>query len=114
MVIEDYLAQEFTLAIASLYPELNPLLEQCYLKVVERLVRRLSKRFYCAVIYSPESLFPEIKHQQPRFREVARSVGMTDAVCINATPLVRDPLSKLKQEDHRLWLELHWLLKSDS
>ncbi|MHC5934704.1 hypothetical protein [Nostoc sp.] len=42
-------------------------------------------------------------------REVAEYAGLIEVICLNATHLLRDPISKVKQTDPRLWLELQWL-----
>ncbi|CCH68192.1 hypothetical protein RINTHH_20370 [Richelia intracellularis HH01] len=46
---------------------------------------------------------------QNLLREIAESMGLVQVVLLNATRLLRDPMSKLKQADPRLWLELHLL-----
>lgn len=43
------------------------------------------------------------------FREIAENMGLMQVVFMNATRLLRDPKSRLKQADPRLWLELHFV-----
>ncbi|NET53067.1 MAG: hypothetical protein F6K09_31695 [Merismopedia sp. SIO2A8] len=47
------------------------------------------------------------------YREIAQNMGLSEVVCMNATRLVRDPMSKLRQEDQRLWLELQWIVSQE-
>jgi hypothetical protein len=38
-------------------------------------------------------------------------MGLAEVVFLNANRLVKDPLSKIKEQDFRFWLELCWIAK---
>jgi hypothetical protein len=50
--------------------------------------------------------------QRYALREIAENMGLVEVVCINATRLLRAPMSNLKDADPRFWLELHLLLRN--
>ena len=109
MISEEQLAKEFTQVLDRIYPRVGRQLHRCYVKVVEFYVKRLGRRLHYIVIYSPAYLCPALQVQRGILREVAENMGLMDVVIVNATQLLRDPMSKVKQEDSRFWLELHWI-----
>ena len=38
-------------------------------------------------------------------------MGLVQVVFRNASRLLRDPMSKIKQSDPRMWLDLQWVSK---
>ena len=109
MISQEKLAQEFTQVVERVYPRTGRLLQRCYVKVVEFYLRRLRKRFYYITVYCPESLCPTLQVHRHVLKEIAENMGLIDVVFVNATRLLHDPMSKIKTEDPRFWLELHWL-----
>jgi hypothetical protein len=105
----EYLAQEYITLVNNYHPTAGELLDYCYVKILECYLERMEKRFYYIGVYYPDAISTEIKKQQDDLREVAENMGLIAVVCINATRLVRDPVAKLKEENPRLWLELHWV-----
>ena len=110
MISEEYLVKEFTTVIERFYPEAGELLRHCSVKVIRYSYGKPSKLLEYIGIYCPQHLFAAVEKNKDTYREVAQQMGLAEVVCRNATRLVRDPLSKLKREDPRLWLELHWLV----
>jgi hypothetical protein len=54
-------------------------------------------------------MMPYVQAQKEILREIADNMGLVQVVCINAKPILRDPMSKLKKTNPRLWLELQWV-----
>ncbi|AFZ60277.1 hypothetical protein ACOWPH_18725 [Anabaena sp. PCC 7938] len=107
MIAEDILAKEFTRVVNHYYPNTGELLEKCHVKVITCFWGRPAKRFQYIGIYCSEDLMPYVKAQKEILREIAGNMGLIQVVCMNAKRLLRDPMSKLKQSEPRLWLELH-------
>ncbi len=106
MIAEDVLANEFTKIVNHYYPKTGELLDGCYVKVITCFWGRPAKRFQYIGIYCSDDKIPLIKAQREILREVAENMGLIQVVCMNAKRLLRDPMSKLKQSEPRLWLEL--------
>lgn len=109
MISKEYLAHEFAKVVDRIYPKLGKLLQSCYIKVVEFSVKRLDKRFYYITIYCPDNLISELQSEKSLLKDVAENMGLVDVTCLNATKLLRDPLSHLKQDSPHLWMELYWI-----
>lgn len=109
MIKPEYLAQEYVSLVKNYYPMTGELLEYCYVKILECYLERSGKRFYYVGVYYPEGMLAVIQEQQNVLKDIAENMGLVAVVCINATRLVRDPVSNLKQENPRLWLELYWV-----
>lgn len=107
MIAEDILAQEFTRILDHYYPDLGEILENCYVKVITSFWGRPARRFQYIGIYCSDDIMPLVQSQKEILREVAENMGLIQVVCINAKRLLRDPLSKLRQSEPRLWLDLH-------
>jgi hypothetical protein len=54
-------------------------------------------------------LFASINAYKDVFRDVVQDLGICEAVCINATRIIRDRASRLKEKNPILWLELQWV-----
>ncbi|XWK91200.1 MAG: hypothetical protein U7127_14460 [Phormidium sp.] len=109
MISEEYLAHEFAKIVDRIHPRLGKLLQSCYVKVVEFSIKRLRKRLYYITIYCPDHLIPELQAEKSLLKDIAENMGLVDVTCLNATKLLRDPLSQLKQENPHLWMELYWI-----
>jgi hypothetical protein len=106
MITEDILAKEFTRVINQYYPKSGEVLARCYVKVITCFWGRPAKRFQYIGIYCSEEIMAHVQAHKEIFREVADNMGLIQVICMNARRLLRDPMSKLKQSDPRLWLEL--------
>ena len=54
-------------------------------------------------------MLPYIETKKNIFREIAENMGLAQVVFLNSSRLLRDPMSKLKHADPRLWFDLHLL-----
>ncbi|MBD2386482.1 hypothetical protein [Cylindrospermum sp. FACHB-282] len=106
MIAEDILAKEFTKVVNHYYPKTGELLDGCYVKVITCFWGRPAKRFQYIGIYCSADMIPHVLAHKHILREVADNMGLIQVVCMNAKRLLRDPMSKLKQSEPRLWLEL--------
>ncbi|OLP17296.1 hypothetical protein BST81_15890 [Leptolyngbya sp. 'hensonii'] len=112
---EEGLSQEFRDLVDFVYPSVGALLQQCYVKVIFSTWGNPPKRLQYIGVYSPGDALPTMQLQKSKLRRVAQIIGLQDVVCINATRIVRDPMSKLRTSDPRFWLELQWIIsQSDS
>ena len=109
MITEEHLAKEFTTVVKYVYPVAGQLLCSCYVKVINSYWGRPPKRLQYIGIYCPDKMIASVLEQRDVLREVAENMGLVEVVCINATRLVRDPMSKLKHTEPRFWLELQWI-----
>lgn len=109
MISRDYLVHEFVHLVRKYYPETEVFLNQCHVKILECYLERSGRQFYYLGIYYPQEVHSQLSAHQDAFKDIAENMGLIEVVCINATRLVRDPLSKLKQENPRFWLELQWI-----
>ncbi len=109
MITEDILAKEFTRVINDYYPKVGELLDACYVKVIVSYWGRPPKRLQYVGIYCSDEMKPYIQAYKNVLREVADNMGLVQVVFVNVSRLVRDPKSKLKEADPRMWLELHWV-----
>lgn len=106
MITEDILAQEFKRVINLYYPKVGQLLEGCHVKVITCSWGRPARRLQYIGIYCTEPMMPYIQAHKELLREIADNMGLVQVVCMNAKRLLHDPLSKLRNSDPRLWLEL--------
>jgi hypothetical protein len=107
MIAEDILAEEFTRIVDHYYPHLGEILEHCHVKVITSFWGRPARRFQYVGIYCSDDIMPLVQAHKEILREVADNMGLIQVVCLNAKKLLRDPLSKLRQSEPRLWLDLH-------
>jgi hypothetical protein len=92
------------------HPRVGDLLRHCHIKLVTAHWGRPPRRLDYIAIYCPDTLMNDISAHKEAFRSISRYMGLAEPVCMNATRLLRDPMSKLKQVAPRFWLELHRLL----
>ena len=109
MISEDILAKEFIRVVNHYYPKVGELLDGCHVKVITCFWGRPPKRLQYIGIYCSDEVMPYVQAQKDVLREVADNMGLVQVVLLNATRLLRDPMSKLKQAEPRLWLDLHWV-----
>lgn len=109
MFSRESLTKEYISVVDSYYPAIGQLLKHCYVKILECYIQKLGKHLYYIGIYHPQGLQKQLQAQQNSLKEIAENMGLIEVVLINATHLVRDPLSQLKQDNPRLWLELYWV-----
>ncbi|MBW4597368.1 MAG: hypothetical protein KME46_31855 [Brasilonema angustatum HA4187-MV1] len=109
MISEDILAEEFMRVVTHYYPKVGELLDSCYVKVISSYWGRPPKRLRYIGIYCSEKMMPDVQTHKEILRELAENMGLVQVVFLNATRLLRDPMSKVKQIHPRLWLDLHWL-----
>ncbi|MGK7926469.1 MAG: hypothetical protein AB4290_14720 [Spirulina sp.] len=109
MIDRNKLSREFVKVAQDYYPKTAQLLSHCYVKVLECHIERLGKHFYYIGIYYPGILNSQIQEARDVFKEIAENMGFVESVCINATRLIHDPMSKIKKENPKLWLELYWV-----
>lgn len=110
MLSREALAKEFIEVIEKYYPKAGEILKHCYVKILECHLEKLGKRLYYIGVYHPETIVKRLETQQDAFKEVAENMGLVQVVYINANRLIRDPISSLKNDNPRLWLELYWVV----
>lgn len=109
MLEPEKLSEEFLQIACKYYPECREVLEFCYVKILECYLERSGKRLYYLGIYYPEGKIALLRPHQEAFKEIAENMGLIEVVYLNASRAIRDPLSRLKHENPRLWLELYWI-----
>ncbi|MDP5338432.1 MAG: hypothetical protein NWQ28_07620 [Nodularia sp. (in: cyanobacteria)] len=109
MIAEHILAKEFTRVVTHYYPTLGELLDGCHVKVITCFWGRPARRLQYIGIYCSEKMLPYVQAQKDVLRELADNMGLIQVVCMNGSRLLRDPMSKLKHTNPRLWLELQWV-----
>ncbi|MDJ0658353.1 MAG: hypothetical protein QNJ42_02570 [Crocosphaera sp.] len=109
MVIREKLVQEYRNLVNSCHPYINSLLNNCYIKIIDGCLNPVSPPYYYLGIYYAGRQGKEITLYLNELRKIAKTFGMVDVVFINAKRIIRDPLSRLKKENPRLWLELYWI-----
>ncbi|KGF73782.1 hypothetical protein DO97_10235 [Neosynechococcus sphagnicola sy1] len=114
MLTETHLIQEFTTLIERTYPQVGSLLRHCHIKLITAHWGQPPRRLDYIAIYCLDTLFQAASAQKEAFRNISRYMGLAEPVCMNATRLLRDPKSKLKQDAPRFWLELHRLLPAQT
>ncbi|MEH1898834.1 MAG: hypothetical protein V7K94_26735 [Nostoc sp.] len=109
MIAEDILAKEFTRVLNHYYPKVGELLDGCHVKVITCFWGRPARRLQYIGIYCSAEMISCVQAHKEILREVAGNMGLVQVVCMNAKRLLRDPMSKLKENNPRLWLELQWV-----
>jgi hypothetical protein len=109
MIQEEVLAREFINIVNHSFPKAGEVIRHCYVKVITAPLKQPGKTVRYVGIYCSTDRLKAVKQQKSQLREVAIYMGLMEVVCLNATRLVRDPASHLKQSDPRFWLELQWV-----
>ena len=110
MINRNAIAKEYVNVINSYYPVAGKLLDRCLIRVLELTADRTKHRSYYLCIYYLEKYENSILEHQNIFRDAAENMGLVEVIFISIDRLVKDPLSKIKREDVRFWLELCWLV----
>ncbi len=109
MISREQLAKEYIKIINNYYPLAGRLLRHCLVKVINLNANHTRKTSYYLGIYYPEKIVDRLLEKKEIFRDTAENMGLAEVVFFNANRLVRDPRSKIKQQDFRLWLDLCWI-----
>ncbi len=109
MLTEEVLVQKFTTIAQGRCPRLGELLQYCHVELINSYWGYPPKLIQHFVVYYPNMLSASVNAYQDIFRGVAQDLGILDAVCINATRIIRDRASRLKEKNPVLWLELQWV-----
>ena len=109
MLTEEVLVQKFITVAQGRCPKLGELLQYCHVELVNSYWGYPPKLIQHFVVFYPNMLFASVNTYKDIFRSVAQDLGLSDAVCINATRIIRDPASRLKEKNPTLWLELQWV-----
>ncbi len=109
MISREQLAKEYIKIINNYYPVASRLLNQCLVKILTFHADRTNKHSYYIGIYYPHKIGDRLLAQQDIFRDAAENMGLIEVIFLNANSLVKDPYSKIKQQDFRFWLELCWI-----
>ncbi len=114
MISREQLTQEYINILNNYYPLASRLIRHCSIRIIKFTVDRNNKCFYYLGIYYPDRIGDRLLEQQDVFKEVAENMGLAEVVFLNANHLVKDPLSRIKQQDFRFWLELCWIANESS
>ena len=119
MISGEKLAQEYINVINNYYPIAGKLLRHCLVKILRlntnrNHTRRNQKEHYYVGIYYGDRIGRRLLEQQDIFKDAAENMGLVEVVFLNANHLVKDPYSKIKQQDFRFWLELCWLANEEN
>ncbi|MEH2114897.1 hypothetical protein [Nostoc sp.] len=109
MLTEEVLVQKFITVVKERCAKVGELLQYCHVELVNSYWGCPPKLIQHFVVYYPNMLFASINDNKDVFRGVAQDLGICQAVCINATRIIRDPASRLKEKNPILWLELQWV-----
>jgi hypothetical protein len=109
MIADEILLKEFTTVVDKVYPYAGNLLKSCHVRIIRTYWGRPPKLLQYIGIYCPSPLLATLKTQQTALREIAEQMDLIDVVCMNATRLIRDPKSTVKEVNPRFWLELLWV-----
>ncbi|GBF79037.1 hypothetical protein [Aphanothece sacrum] len=114
-MIRERLVQEYLEIINRYYPKVGDLLKDCHVTLCQVSLRKSRENhyYYLAIYYSSPRSKTVVSYQN-ELKEVAENLGLVDVTFLNAKTLIRDPLSQLKQQNPRLWLELYWLVNLNS
>ncbi|MGF1479952.1 MAG: hypothetical protein ACFB4I_10730 [Cyanophyceae cyanobacterium] len=112
MISRDQLVKEYVSIVNNYHPIAGHLLRHCLVKVIGFRAESLHRNHYYLGIYYPNKIGDRLLEQQDIFKGIAENMGLVEVVFLNANHLVRDPLSKIKQQDFRFWLELSWIANS--
>lgn len=111
MISKEQLVQKYIDILNNYYPLAGRLLRHCLVRIIKLTVDRNHQYFYYLGIYYPHRIGERLLAEQDILKEVAENMGFAEVVFLNANNLVKDPLSKIKEQDFRFWLELCWIAK---
>lgn len=109
MLNREHIAQEYLNVVTKSYPEAGKLLSCCLIKTLK--LNGIDKRYsYYLGIFYPESIGNYLLEYQPVIKEVANYMGLIEVTFFNANDLIRNPDSRMKEQNFRFWLELSWII----
>lgn len=108
-MIRKQLLKEYIFLVNKYYPHISYLLSGCYLTVVDSCAKGQDKFYHYLAIYYSARTGKSIILYRKELKELAEKLGLVEVVCLNATRIVKDPMSNLKKINPRLWLELYWI-----
>jgi hypothetical protein len=73
------------------------------------LMRYPARDVRYVVVYCHQKIFASVAVEKDLLREVAQYLGLTEVVCFDASRILRDPQSMIKEYHPQLWLELIWI-----
>lgn len=114
MLTEEELVQEFIDVVDRYYPRAGRLLRRCHVRLIVSHWGKPPRELQYIGIYCPDNIVVAVKTYRNLMREIAQNIGLNDVVCLNATRLLRDPLSKVRESDPRFWLELTWVVSREN
>lgn len=109
MISREQLTKEYIKIVNNYYPIAGQLLRHCLVKILNLNKVRTNKNSYYLGIYYPDRIGSRLLEQQDIFRDAAQNMGFIEVVFVNANHLVKDPLSSIRLQDFRFWLELCWI-----
>ncbi len=109
MISREKLAKEYIKIVNNYYPVSSQLLNQCLVRILTFNADRTTTNLYYLGIYYPAIIGERLLEQQDIFRDAAENMGLVEVVFLNANRLIKDPLSKIKEQNFRFWLELCWI-----
>ncbi|MFP4008810.1 MAG: hypothetical protein ACLFV6_12505 [Spirulinaceae cyanobacterium] len=109
MISREQFLQEYTDIVNKYHPAAGHLLHYCLLKVISYHNKNLNKNLYYLGIYYPDELGDRLLNHRDILKDIAENMGLVEVAFFNATRLVKDPLSPIKAQDFRFWLELIWI-----
>lgn len=109
MLAEGNLAEEFQLIIDRVHPSVGKLLRRCHVRVVDTEWGHPNHQFQAITIYSPGDIVAALQTRKRILIDIARHLGLTEVICLDATQLIQDPETTIQQSDPGLWLELLWI-----
>lgn len=114
MLSREELTKEYIKIINRYYPFVARLMRRCLIRVFKLNSTRIQpqQRIYYLVIYYPEKIGDLLLQHQGIFRDAAENMGLVEVIFISANRLIKDPLSTVKQQDFRFWLELCWIVQN--
>ncbi|ACK65844.1 conserved hypothetical protein [Rippkaea orientalis PCC 8801] len=108
-MIREKLVEEYIYLVNKYYPHIGYLLSYCYLTVIDGWSKKQERSYHYLGIYYAAQTGRSILLYQNELKELAENLGLFEVIFLNATRIVRDPLSNLKTQNPRLWLELYWI-----
>lgn len=109
MISREQLINEYIEIVNKYHPAAGALLRHCLLKIIRLQSKSIHKNHYYLGIYYPNEIGDRLLGYQDILKDIAENMGLVEVAFLNATHLVKDPLSTLKERDFRFWLELNWI-----
>jgi len=106
MISREELGRKYVIIINNYYPVASRLLNQCLVKVLTLNNSSAREIHYYLGIYYPHRIGKLLLVLQTVLHYAADNMGLVEVIFINVSNLVKDPHSKIRQQDFRFWLEL--------